>query len=149
MKQKNDFNLNDYHHQIKETVKFHEVDLMGVLNNAVYFNYFEDARISYVKNLIKEFGLQKFMSKNSYIIMAHNHCDYFVPAIFEDKLIIHTKIIEVNNSSFKLSHIVQNSETQKIIAAGGGVVVHFDTVTRKSIPLPEEFLLAVNQFEAE
>jgi len=147
MKYKKDFNLNEYHHQINETVKFHEVDLMGVLNNAVYFNYFEDARISYVKQLVNKFNLKKFMNKNSYIIMAHNDCDYFEPAVFEDELIVHSKIVEINNSSFKLSHIVQNKHSGTIIAAGGGVVVHFDTGTKNPIPLPKEFSDAVNSFE--
>ncbi len=146
---KKEFNLNLYHHKINETVKFHEVDLMGVLNNAVYFNYFEDARISYVKQLVEKYELKKFLNKSSYIIMVHNHCDYFESAVFEDELIIHTKIIEVNNSSFKLSHLVQKKKSEKIIAAGGGAVVHFDTEKKKSIPLPKEFFDAVNRFESE
>ena len=129
---KKKFDLNLYHHQIKEVVKFHEVDLMGVCNNAVYFSYFEDARISYVKQLVKNHNLTRFLDKNSYIIMVHNHCDYFEPALFEDELIIHTRIETVKNSSFSLSHLVQKQKSKKIIAAGGGAVVHFD-IDRKSV----------------
>jgi len=146
---KTDFDLTLYHHKIKEVVKFHEVDLMGVCNNAVYFSYFEDARISYVKQLVKHYNLKQFLSKNSSIIMVHNDCDYFEPALFEDELIIHTRIESVKNSSFTLSHLVQEQKSGIIIAAGGGVVVHFDTEKKESIPLPKEFFNAVKNFETQ
>jgi len=146
---KKEFDLNIYHHQLMEVVKFHEVDLMGVCNNAVYFSYFEDARISYVKQLVKNYNLTQFLNKNSYIIMVHNHCDYFEPLLFEDELIIHTRIESIKNSSFTLSHLVQKQQTGKIIAAGGGVVVHFDTEKKESIPLPKEFSIAVKEFETQ
>ena len=48
----------EFKHDIKETVKFHEVDMLGVCNNAVYFNYFEDERIKYVQDLVKKFNLK-------------------------------------------------------------------------------------------
>ena len=44
-------NYKKYKHKITETVKFHEIDMMGVVNNAVYFNYFEDARMDYLQFL--------------------------------------------------------------------------------------------------
>lgn len=142
-----EFDLNLFHHQITEVVKFHEVDLMGVCNNAIYFNYFEDARISYVKHLVKKYKLGEFMNKNSTIIMVRNECDYFESAFFEDELIIHTRIESVKSSSFSLLHLVQKQTTGKIIASGGGVVVHFDSEKKESIPLPKEFLMAVEKFE--
>jgi acyl-CoA thioesterase FadM len=52
--------LKEFKHSINETVKFHEVDMLGVCNNAVYFNYFEDARIKYVQDLVKKFSLKNF-----------------------------------------------------------------------------------------
>ncbi len=146
---KKEFDLNLYNHHINEVVKFHEVDLMGVCNNAVYFSYFEDARISYVKQLVKHYNLKQFLNKNSSIIMVHNDCDYFEPALFEDELIIHTRIESVKKSSFALSHLVQKQKSGNIIAAGGGVVVHFDTVKKESIPLPKEFFTAVKKYEVQ
>lgn len=52
--------LDEFKHSISEKVKFHEVDMLGVCNNAVYFNYFEDARIKYVQDLVKKFILKDF-----------------------------------------------------------------------------------------
>ncbi len=141
--------VTQFRHKIKEDVKFHEVDLLGICNNAVYFNYFEDARISYIQHIKKVYKLKELLEGSSFFIMAHNECDYIEPALFEDKLNIHTKITYLKKSSFGLSHIVENSRTKRVIAKGGGVLVHIDLNTKKSVPLPQEFFDAVKDYEDE
>jgi acyl-CoA thioester hydrolase len=140
-------NVNDFKHKIFEIVKFHEVDLLGVCNNAVYFNYFEDARIKYLQDLKKNYSLKEIMVGNSFFIMAHNECNYIFPAHFDDELEVHTRIIEIRNSSFKFEHLLINKNNFQRIAEGSGVFVHIDLKTRKSIPLPNEFYSAVKDFE--
>ena len=68
MENKNDLSL--FHHTIKEKVKFHEVDMMGVVNNAVYLNYFEDARVKYLQDLKIKYQLKEIMEGDSFFIMA-------------------------------------------------------------------------------
>ena len=53
--------INNFKHKITEIVKFHEVDMLGVCNNAVYFNYFEDARIKYLQDLSKKYNFNEFL----------------------------------------------------------------------------------------
>jgi acyl-CoA thioester hydrolase len=130
-------------------VKFHEVDLLGVCNNAVYFNYFEDARIKYLQDLKKNYDIKEILEGDLFFIMAHNHCDYLLPATLDDKLKVLTKIKTIKNSSFEIEHIVINSKTKNIIAKGGGVLVHINKITKKSIPLPESFYKAVLEYENE
>lgn len=48
--------------------------------------------------------------------MAHNECDYILPAKLDDELEILTKIIEIRNSSFKFEHLVINKNNLQIIA---------------------------------
>ena len=59
--------ISNYKHKIIEVVKFHEVDMLGVCNNAVYFNYFEDARIKYIQDLKRYFGLKREEAKHQSI----------------------------------------------------------------------------------
>lgn len=136
-----------YKHSITETVRFHEVDILGVCNNAVYFNYFEDSRIRYVQDLKKNFQLKELLEGNSFFIMVHNNCDYLEPAFLDDELRIHTRISFIKNTSFGFEHIVEKISTSKIIAKGGGAVVHIDKISRKPLPIPEEFYQAVKLFE--
>lgn len=138
-----------YKHSIIETVRFHEVDLLGVCNNAVYFNYFEDARIKYMQDLKKNYQLKEVLESFSFFIMVHNECDYIEPAYLDNELIVYTKIDFIKNSSFGFKHIIEKKSSQKIIAKGSGVVVHIDKRSNKSIPLPEEFYKAVKDYESD
>ena len=142
-------NKNSFHHSIPEIVRFHEVDLMSVCNNAVYFNYFEDARITYLKDLNRKYKLIEFMEKDSYFIMAHNECDYKEPALFDQKLNVYTKISFIKNSSFGIHHLVERVDDGKIIAEGKGVLVHINLKTKMPMPLPQEFYDVVLDFEDE
>ena len=139
--------LSHYKHKIIEVVRFHEVDILGVCNNAVYFNFFEDARIKYLQDIKKIFPMKEFLEGDSFFIMVHNDCDYIESAHLEDELNIYTRINFIKNSSFGFKHIVENNNTRKIIARGGGAVVHINRITKKSIPIPQEFYDAVQKFE--
>ncbi|MDQ7817493.1 MAG: thioesterase family protein [Melioribacteraceae bacterium] len=136
-----------FNHSIIETVRFHEVDLLGVCNNAVYFNYFEDARIKYVQDLKKNYHLKILLEGDSFFIMVRNECDYFEPAFLDDELQIHTRITFVKNTSFGFEHLVEKTSSGKIIAKGGGAVVHINKSSKQPIQLPDEFYKAVKDFE--
>ena len=139
----------NYKHKIEEEVKFHEVDMMGICNNAVYLNYFEDGRVKYIQNLKRTYKLQTIMEGGSFFITARNEIDYIEPALFDEKLNIYTRIDFIKNSSFGFRHIGENDKTKKILATGVGIFVHINLKTKKSVPLPEEFYTAVSSFEKQ
>ena len=81
--------------------------------------------------------------------MVHNNCDYFESAHLDDELIIHTRVHFIKTTSFGFEHLVENTATGKIIAAGGGAVVHIDKSNQKPVPLPDEFYTAVQSHEID
>ncbi|MCL6097691.1 MAG: thioesterase family protein, partial [Bacteroidetes bacterium] len=89
-----------FSHKIVEVVKFHEVDMLGVCNNSVYFIYFEDARIKYLHDLKFKRSLSEILDGNSFVIMAHNECDYLEPSVLDDELNVYTRIDFIKNTSF-------------------------------------------------
>jgi acyl-CoA thioester hydrolase len=81
--------------------------------------------------------------------MVRNECDYMESAHLDDELKVYTKIDYIKNSSFGFRHLVVKESSNKIIAKGGGTVVHINKNTKLSIPLPQEFYDAVKEFERE
>ena len=138
-----------YKHKITEVVKFHEVDLLAVCNNAVYFNYFEDARLKYVSDIKKNYNLKEIMEDDSFFIMVRNECDYIESAHLDDELTVYTRISFLKNTSFGFKHLVEKGGSKRIIAKGGGIVVHIDKNTKEPLPLPPEFYNAVLDYETE
>jgi acyl-CoA thioester hydrolase len=141
--------INKFKHVTEEKVKFHEVDMMNVCNNAVYFNYFEDARIKYIQDLKKNYELKEILENGLFFIMAHNECDYFIPAMFDDELSVLTRIDFIKKTSFGFRHLVVRKSDNQILASGKGVLVHINFGTKKKVNLPDEFYSAVKNYEDE
>jgi len=137
----------DFKHKIIVTVRFNEVDMLGVCNNAVYINYFEHARLQYIKaaGLMPEGGI---FSDGRLFFMVRNEINYRGHAHYDDELNIYTRISYIKNSSYGFEHLIENKRNE-IIVDGTGVVVHVDPKSRKSTPLPEFFYEKVKAFQGE
>ena len=136
-----------FKHIIKENVKFHEVDMMHVVNNAVYLNYFEDARVKYLQDLKLNYELSNIMKGDSFFIMARNEIDYLHPATFDDELNVYTKIEWIKNTSFGFKHVIKNEITDQVIAIGSGIMVHIKLSTKEKQQLPSNFIRAIQDYE--
>ena len=139
-------NISNFHHFYKLKVRLYEVDILQIVNNAVYFNYFEQARIQYAKDA----GLlpvENIFSEESLYYMVHNEINYLKPSFFDDELNIYTRISYIKHSSFGFEHIVENSKSKRIIAEGGGVSVHVNPVSKKSSLISDEVIEKVKSFE--
>ena len=135
-----------FKHIFDVTVRFNEVDMLHILNNAVYFNYFEQARIKYAKDL-KILPHEGITFNGTAFYMARNEINYLKVALFEDVLRVYTRVSYIKHSSFEFEHIIENINTKKIIAEGSGVLVHVDPATKKSVPLSEDFVKTVLKYE--
>jgi acyl-CoA thioester hydrolase len=136
----------DFIHKTTLTIRFHEVDMLGVCNNAVYINFFETARLEYIKaaGLMPEKGI---FSDGKIFFMVRNEINYRSHAYYDDVLIVYSRISYIKNSSFGYDHLIIKQNTGHIIVDGKGVVVYVDPKTRKSTSLPESFIEKVKAFE--
>jgi len=136
----------DFKHKYTTTIRFHEVDMLGVCNNAVYINFFETARLEYIKvsGLMPENGI---FSDGKIFFMVRNEINYRSYAYYDDVLDVYSRISFVKNSSFGYDHLAIKQKSGEVIADGKGVVVYVDPKTRKSISLPETFIKKVKAFE--
>jgi acyl-CoA thioester hydrolase len=121
--------------------------MLGVCNNTVYFVYFDEARLKYIKDvgLMPEKG---WFSEGLYFVVR-NEINYLEHARFDDELNIYTRIAYIKNSSIGFETIIENASTKKIIAEGKTVLVHVDAKTRKSSPVPEKYKEIVLNYEKE
>jgi acyl-CoA thioester hydrolase len=139
-------NPTDFRHKITVQVRFHEVDMLGVCNNAVYINYFETARLEYIKavGLMPEKGI---FSDGKLYFMVRNEINYRDHAYYDDELDVYTRISFVKNSSFGFDHLIVKKKSGNIIVDGKGVIVHVDPKTRKSINLEPDVIEKIKMFE--
>lgn len=139
-------NINDFKHKINVTIRFHEVDMLGVCNNAVYINYFEHARLQYIKDigLMPKDGI---FSDGQIYFMVRNEINYRSHAYYDEELNIYTRISYIKNSSYGFEHLITKASDNSLVADGSGVVVHVDPATRKSTPIDSNFREIVSDYE--
>lgn len=141
-------NIQDFKHHTSVTVRFHEVDMLGVCNNAVYLNYFEYARLQYIKDLglLPEAGI---FTTGDVFFMVRNEVNYKSHAFYDEKLIIFSRVSFIKNSSYGFEHIIIKDKTKEVVADGAGIFVHVDAKTKKPITIKEHMIVVIKDYEPD
>ncbi|WLR50139.1 thioesterase family protein [Bacillus tianshenii] len=112
-------------------VRFSETDLFGHLNNTVAFVYFEQARVSFFKDL----GfMDEWMKENSesLIVTADLQCDFLKQIYVYNDLKIYVKVHQLGNTSLDL-HYKAEDENGEACLAGRGRIVHISKAEGKPL----------------
>lgn len=125
----------------KIQIRYADLDPMGHVNNAVYLNYFEIARVYYFNKLLKD---DWDWNKNG-LLLVRNEVDYLLPLLLNDEPEIKISLLEIGNKSFKLKYDIL--VRREIHCTGLSVLVCYDSTTKKTIKVNDSFrkaLLSLN-----
>jgi acyl-CoA thioester hydrolase len=111
-------------------VRFSDCDMMQHVNNAVYLNYFEEARIHYFRHLL---GADWDWKKNG-ILLRKNELEYLRPVFLHDPVEIELFLRHLGDKSFSLAYEVRVLGELRTI--GSSVLVCYDSVNKCSITIP-------------
>ncbi|MFK8037999.1 MAG: acyl-CoA thioesterase [Crocinitomicaceae bacterium] len=117
----------------KIQIRFSDCDMLSHVNNAVYLQYFETARIHFFNQELPNWDWTK-----QGIILARNTIDYIKPVFLDDACEIEVYCTQIGNSSFTLAYNVKVCKNDKIIlkSTGESILVCFDFLENKTIPIP-------------
>ena len=123
-------------------VTFRDVDFFGHVNNAVYFTFFEWGRTKYWLDLM---GTTQPDAIG--FIVAHADCDFRRQLDFGQEIEICTKIGELRNRSLDFLCEIRKSHGGEVAATGKVVVVMFDWVTQKAVPIDADLRARIEEFQ--
>jgi acyl-CoA thioester hydrolase len=104
---------------------------MGHVNNAVYFSYFEQARMAYFKERVARI----WDWNEDGVIVARNEIDYIYPVFLNDRMNIRLWVDHVGSKSFSVCYRVVVGE--RLCAVGKSVLVCFNHKNKATQLLPE------------
>ena len=122
------------------TVRFSDLDMYGIVNNAVIISYLEFARIEYFKHI----GLMTdWMDPKCPVapVLADIQCDYVKPIQYDENLLVYVKVEKVGTSSVDVHYLGENDK-EEIVFTGRSTMVQIDKKTGKGSPWAEEELAA-------
>lgn len=122
-------------HHYECHVRFSDVDVYGHVNNVVYFEYFQEARIAFLGSL----GDRAPEDSTLRQVVAHIDVSYRRPMLFRPETYdVATWVTAVGTSSYTLGCRISD-ETGTVFASGEVRMVAFDATTQRSRHLgPEE-----------
>ena len=126
--------LDSFKYKTALETRFADFDMMGHVNNAVYFTYMEIARSKYWNHAIQ------WDWKKTGVVIAQASLDYILPIFIEDKISMYVRTSKIGNSSFELEYILVKLVLGKeeICNRGKTTCVAFDYATKRSFPIPKE-----------
>ncbi|CAM2746726.1 acyl-CoA thioesterase [Legionella worsleiensis] len=116
-------------HKKTFNIAWGDMDALGHVNNARYFDYFQEARIEWLSEL------NITMTEQTGPVVIHVACTFLKPVIYPAAVTIISAIHSLGNSSMIMDHDLYQNEV--LMAQGVSKIVWVDYTQNKSIPLPE------------
>lgn len=126
-------NFDSFKYKTTLETRFADFDMMGHVNNAVYFTYMEIARTKYWKQAIS------WDWEKTGVVIAKASMEYIIPVYLQDKITMYVRTSRIGNSSFDLEYLLVKhvNGKEEVCTKGKSVCVSFDYATKKAAPIPE------------
>ena len=129
-------------HVERIAIRWGDMDAMGHVNNVKFFTYGESGRIAYFDELAR---IDPTFWNDHGMILAHTSADFLAQLHYPADLDIGTRVEKMGKSSFNV--IVAIFSAGKLIAVVKAVLVWFDYVNQKPMPIPEHVREMIRQRE--
>lgn len=134
-----------YSHFTNIQIRFNDVDILGHVNNSIYQNFYDIARLNYFMNVFTDKPDWKFKS----IVLAQVTIQYFIPIGMHEEIKVYTKIHEIGNKSLHMKQLLVNENTGEIKSENNAILVAFNSITNETFPILEGWKTDIQNFEKE
>jgi len=96
--------VDGYNFSTEVTVRFAETDAQGIAHHAAYLVWFEVARIDYLAR--HAHGYKHIQEQGYEALTIESHVRYLKPAFFDDRLVVHARVVDVRGARFTYEYVV-------------------------------------------
>ncbi len=133
--------LDQYPVVIQLDVRWGDMDAFGHVNNIVYLQYFEAARIAYFDKL----GFRSVQAVGP--ILASTECRYKLPLTYPDTLSVGARVTDLKADRFTQRYAVYSHTHQRVAADGHGIIVTYDYRQNKKAQVPDAVRHGISELE--
>ena len=112
-------------------VQISEIDRGDHVNNAVFVEYLQQARIKYLDELVG------YYDSDTYIVVVTLELEFLKPVSWRETVTVDVRIPKLGTSSFCIEYRLRVGET--VVARAETVMVTFDRASEESIPIPHSW----------
>jgi acyl-CoA thioester hydrolase len=137
--------LKDYPVVVDVVVRWGDMDSLGHVNNILYLQYFETARIEYLMRLGMEPPGPAW--QESGLIIKSVSCRFAAPVTYPDTLSVGARVSSVGDDRVIMEHSAVSQKMGRPAAEGDAVIVSYDYIAGKRTPLRPDILDAIVALE--
>lgn len=138
--------LREYPVVIEIPVAWSDMDAFQHINNAVYFRYFESARLAYFERA----GLLGYMEKTGIgPILASTRAKFIAAVTYPDTVSVGVRIVDFGEDRFTMAYRLASHKLGRVAAEGEGVIVSYNYPEKQKTPLPAEVKAMLLEIERE
>jgi acyl-CoA thioester hydrolase len=128
--------LSDWRHSFRDRVRYGDLDTNAHLNNVAVHQFFESARIAYLRGLFPEMDPMGREDRVG-MIFAETHVRFASPAFYEDHLRIDVRPDQLRRSSVRIAFQMVSEADERLVAEGWGTLVGYDYEANRAAPFPD------------
>ena len=126
----------DWPYSFLDRVRYGDLDTNRHLNNVAVHQFFESARVAYMRDLFPELDPLGREDNVFGVIFAETHVRFRSPGFYEEQLRPHVRVEDLKRSSVKIAFKIVAEADQRLVAEGWGTLVGYDYTAGKAAPLP-------------
>ena len=130
-------------HTLPVQLRFNDIDILGHLNNTVYFSLYDLGKARYMEDI----GLREHAPTPPSSVIADVHCTYLKPIRYGDDIRVTTRCTEVGDKHFTLyQQLIDGEGVERSHCTT--VMVYIDPATQRAAPIPSWFRDKILEDEA-
>ena len=137
--------LSAFPHRIPVEIRFNDIDILGHVNNTVYFSFYDTGKAWYFKDIVDwDIDWRKVET-----VIANVECTYMEPLLFGEDLVVGTRCEAIHDRSFHILQVIADARTGRIKSACRTVMVSFDPATQKSMNKINDIMRSILERESQ
>jgi acyl-CoA thioester hydrolase len=120
----------------RDRIRYGDLDTNAHLNNVAVHQFFESARVAYMRGLFPEIDPMG-RAGGFGMIFAETHVRFASPGFYEEDLRVDVRPDELRRSSVRIAFQLVCENDGRLVAEGWGTLVGYDYEHARAAPFPE------------
>ncbi len=133
---------NSFHHVLPLQIRFNDVDKFGHVNNTIYFQFYDTAKTDYFASVCEGVDWERVA-----IVVVKIEAEFVAQIKAGSNIAARTRTTRIGNKSFHLEQEVFDADTQEVKSRCASIMVLYDLVHQKTMPLPEPWRHAIIEYD--